>query len=494
MTIVGALTPGLVPMHIGLAEPGSPGAGPRPRPAYGWSERPLQERSALAKGDGVEWAKHRVLPRWLGQESGDCVVALEPGIHHNYGDVERKRFLAGAADRGETALLVSSIGNGNDEPRRNPLFTWDASARMPLDDVSIGGPRLLVGSRPQLADGLGRADRDLGQRLLNRPPDAVWWSLEMEASQWSTGGGTPLPQQVPNGELHPILVDIHGAPVVAAWIPATEDQRWYILPDGTDWNTVIGWLIGHALPVYAPGALRRARHATFIDLDLQTPDEFRARQGLSNLDDEYAERKAVLQEGLRHAEERATPVRNGLLYGTGEELVAAVAQVLADAGLTITDLDRELGATESADLLATDGPERRLIEVKSAGGSAGEKLVDFLRKHLETWPTLRPGLSVGGGVLIVNHQHKLPPQERTATVYDRKAFVDSLAWPVLSTGQLYAWWRVADWQAIRDAIIGPAGGNALASSADLAASVAPGPGQPPESGRRVWRWRSRSTG
>lgn len=30
--------------------------------------------------------------------------------------------------------------------------------------------------------------------------------------------------------------------------------------------------------------------------------------------------------------------------------------------------------------------------------------MDFLRKHLETWPALRPEVPVDGGVLVVNHQ------------------------------------------------------------------------------------------
>jgi hypothetical protein len=38
---------------------------------------------------------------------------------------------------------------------------------------------------------------------------------------------------------------------------------------------------------------------------------------------------------------------------------------------------------------------------------------------------------VGGGVLIVNHQHTRDPAERAAAVYSRPEFVDALTLPVL---------------------------------------------------------------
>lgn len=52
------------------------------------------------------------------------------------------------------------------------------------------------------------------------------------------------------------------------------------------------------------------------------------------------------------------------------------------------------------------------MEVKSVSGNASEKLVEAIRRHLQTWPRVRPAEPVGGGVLIVNHQHKLDPDER----------------------------------------------------------------------------------
>ncbi|MDT5029378.1 MAG: hypothetical protein QOE61_5804 [Micromonosporaceae bacterium] len=143
-------------------------------------------------------------------------------------------------------------------------------------------------------------------------------------------------------------------------------------------------------------------------------------------------------------------------YGTGDELVDAVAAVLSAAGLHTVNLDEVLGGTASADLLVSaDGaPPRCLVEVKAAGGAAQEKLVGHLQRHLDTWPQLRPDMPVTGGVLVVNHQHKLHPSERPAQVYSRPEFVASLPVTVLSTVELFGWWRVGDWQAIRTAVLG----------------------------------------
>ena len=141
------------------------------------------------------------------------------------------------------------------------------------------------------------------------------------------------------------------------------------------------------------------------------------------------------------------------IYGTGSELVDAVATVLTAAGLTVSDLDELLGDTSSADLLVSIGSNRRLVEVKSAGGNAGEKLVVALDRHLQTWPAIRPSEPVSGGVLVVNHQHKLDPSERSAEVFSRTEFVATLTVTVLSSRQLFDWWRVSDWESVRRAVM-----------------------------------------
>lgn len=133
-----------------------------------------------------------------------------------------------------------------------------------------------------------------------------------------------------------------------------------------------------------------------------------------------------------------------MFYGTGDTLVDAVATVLRAAGFEVVGLDEELGDTRSADLLATLGDHRRLIEVKSEGRNASESLVNDLRRHLQTWPGLRPEHPVGGGVLVVNHQHRLPPSDRSPTVFSRTEFVATLTEPVISVRDLFDWWRTED--------------------------------------------------
>jgi hypothetical protein len=54
--------------------------------------------------------------------------------------------------------------------------------------------------------------------------------------------------------------------------------------------------------------------------------------------------------------------------------------------LAVTELDEEVGATKSADLLASDSQTRRLVEVKAASCAALERIVSHLDRHLGSWP------------------------------------------------------------------------------------------------------------
>jgi hypothetical protein len=405
-------------------------------------------------------------------ESSDCAAALEPGIYHNRGASERDRYIAGAGRRGETAVLISTIGDAG-STRRNPLSVYDASVSLSLESGSVCGRRLPSGTTVSLADSLNRADRDLALRLKNRPP-GVWWALKLEASQVVfDGSGGPLGAVGPDGNLTPLLADGLGDPVAAVWTSHEVDLRWYIVPDRTDWPTVIGWLVEQALPAYVPGALRRARSRPEADQDLQTAEEAGARQALADLEERYERDKAALEQRLRSAAEEAAPVRDGLLYGTGGELVEAVRAVLAAAGFEVHDLDAELGGTKSADLLAIRDGSRCLIEVKSASGNAAEGLADNLRRHISTWPTLEPAQQpLTHSALIVNHQCRRPPGDRSGQVYTRAEFVAALPFPVLSARRLFDWWRASDWPAITNAI--------LPSAPQSPPDSAPAPGQQPQ--------------
>jgi hypothetical protein len=269
--------------------------------------------------------------------------------------------------------------------------------------------------------------------------------------------------------------------VVAAWTPLSGDQRWYVIPEATDWATILDWLVQRALPAFVPASLRRVRSPHFVDPDLQTADELVARQALAGLEARYTEDKLTLEGDLRRAEAAAEPIRYGLLYGSGADLVAAVEAVLTAAGLTTVDLDKELGGTKSADLLVHAGTQRVLVEVKAVSGAAPESLVGHLQRHLTTWPQLRPHEPADGGVLIVNHQHKLYPAERSATVYSRPEFVAALTVPVISTVELFGWWRTRGWALIRATVLG-----AKSATTDPAAGT-PAAGAAPPRRRRWWQ-------
>jgi hypothetical protein len=133
-------------------------------------------------------------------------------------------------------------------------------------------------------------------------------------------------------------------------------------------------------------------------------------------------------------------------------LEAAVARVLSDAGFDVTHLDELLGRTASADLLVVQADRRRLVEVKRASGNASERLVDDAKRHLATWPELRPDIEVEGILLIVNHQATAHPLDRSPEVYSRSEFVRSLTVPVMTTLQLYDAWRQSDFGAIRETV------------------------------------------
>lgn len=484
MTRVSSPASGLVPLHIGQPEPGSE----QERMLLEQRER-TRDRFGLQRlfrvPGNLDWHKHGLGPRWLGRDTSDCAVALEPSSLHNQGAGEWDRFFAGTRLGGELALVISVIGDADVDSPRSVLSNVDSSVHLSKTFTSVDGRRLPAGARLEIAPGLSPADRDLAIRLLTRPADAPWWSLGLTGAHVERGDGSGSQTYEAEGLLHPILVDALGEPVVAAWTPPSGDQRWYIVPDATDWDNLLGWLTHRALPEYVPSALRRARSPHFVDPDLQTAGELAARHALEELQAHYASEKTRIERELRDAESRAEPVRCGLLYGTGAELVRAVAAVLNDAGLRTVDLDEELGATKSADLLVSvDGPPRRLVEVKAASGPAQEHLVGHLQRHLDTWPQLRPDEPVTGGVLIVNHQHKLPPTERAPRVYSRPEFVAALPVPVLSAVQLFHWWRASDWGAIRTAMLGSSTPPAAVPTTPEEATAKPA--EPPSTRRRRW--------
>lgn len=424
-----------------------------------------------------------IFRRGVGERAGVAGDVVERGPDYPAGlpgeagadraDVDELAALVGGAE-GQSAegvsVSTSREGGQDDSFGRSPDGVLDPT-RVPSGAVSGVGPfrddafdlgrwsinarRLSVGARPRLADGLGPADQDLGKRLLGRPDGAQWWTLALANTALESGTGYGV-QKVfpPPGALEPILVDPVGKPVVAAWIPAHQNQRWYIVPDAIKWASVIDWLVQQAIPYYIPDAPRRFRTAGFVDPAWETPREQRAREAIAAMEIRHLEERARLEAEREDARRAAEGVRDGLLWGSGGELVRAVEQVLSDAGISTIDLDASEKGTWSADLLASAAGPARLIEVKSEGGRAKEALVGDLVKHLGTWRTERPEEPVSGGTLIVNYQRKIAPVQREPHVYSRQEFVKSLTVKVVGSIDLFRWWKDSDWPAIREAVLG----------------------------------------
>jgi hypothetical protein len=401
----------------------------------------------------IDWAALGFTPRWVGEDSSEAVAALEPNLFHDRGADEWRRFLAGAESRAELALAVSLVGSAA-EPAYRPLGGLRAGVTLPGGDgSSVGGERLALASPPEPAPDLGRADRDLALRLAGaRPSELPWWHLELAGFEEYRGGY--IAESGPEGTLLPLLVSRAGEVVAAVWTSPDNAIRHYVLPYLPSYVPILQWLSEQAIPEFVPTAARRMRTSLAGEAALQTGAEVAALAELADLEADYDRRRNELQARVDSAAAEANEVRDPLLYGSGGSLVAAVHRVLTDAGVAIRDLDELLGTTANADLLASWRDRNILIEVKSATGNAPERLAEAPSRHLATWPQLRPQIPVEGVVLVVNHQSKTHPLDRSPQPYSRTEFIDSLAFPVISAMQLFGWWRRGDHEAIRSAFFG----------------------------------------
>jgi hypothetical protein len=314
------------------------------------------------------------------------------------------------------------------------------------------------------------------------PPAVRWWSLTLAGSTVERIDG--VYRHEPQGKLVPLLVSPADEVVAAVWISPDESMRQYCLPWMSTWAPIVDWLAQRAIPEFVPAAARRIHARLGEEPALQTTAELSARAALDQFDAESATRRAELEAAVDWAIAAADDVRHGLLFGTDKTLVVAVARVLTDSGCTVTDVDQLLGATINADLLVSHAGRHRLIEVKSASGNAGEKLVEAPRKHLATWPELQPQIPVEGITMVVNHQIRTHPIERSPEVYSRIEFVRALAdIRVVSCVELHNLWRAGNFEAMRERVFTEAHTGSLEDSHDTPQMATP---------RRPW-WRRRPT-
>jgi len=396
--------------------------------------------------DTLDWSAEGFEPRWLGHESSDCAVSFDPSIFSGHGADEQRRFTEGLRSRSDLGIVIWTAGR-DDNPAStgfNPFGGGDSVLTSLESQVTC--KRLPLGVQASVADGLVAADRDLALRLRNDPRISQWWELDLRRLQAEFPDGMTRVSPAP-ARLVPLLHDRTGA--ILAGVAVVDGQRWYFLPRGADPVGLLRWLMQHALPTWAPEALRAARRSTSVDEELQTPTERSLRADLAELETTYSRGREAIEVELSRATAEADTVRTGLLYGRGAELEDAVARALRTGGLRVQALDVLLGGTKSADLLVEHGGKRWIVEIKSTSGAAKESFVADLARHQETWPELRPDLTIAGGVLIVSHHLTAAPNERPIPIYSRPEFVASLRVPVIGARTIFDRWRDQDAPAVR---------------------------------------------
>lgn len=443
------------------------------------------QRSPLTS-ESINWDELGMTPRWLGDDSSECVAAIQPKNMLNRGSAEWARFLNGAQQRSEVALVISMVG-GSEE--RSDFF-GGPTAHVDLPAAmfnSVGGPRIALASPPKVADGLGQADRDLALRVVNirqRDSWSHWWSLHLSGAHVEPGGGGPGRNMGPTGTFTPLLSSAAGEVVAGVWVSADGAVRHYVIPWLSSWKSVLDWLSRYAIPEYVPTAKRRIHTRIGEAPELQTEKEQAALSELARLEAEYSTRRIQFVQAVADAQAEAEPLRHDLLFGSGDTLKDAVRKVLEDAGLAVEDVDTLLGQTGNTDLLVTVDGRHRLVEVKWASGGASEGLVGDALRHLNTWPQFRPDIAVEGITLIVSSQSKLHPLDRNPAVYTRREFVESLTIPVVGIMDLFNAWRARDFDKIRAVVLGEPIAARNPTPAEPAEVVST---SPPKSKRGRWR-------
>lgn len=445
----------MLPFHIGLNTPSHWDEIESRQREAGEDAAPYlrdQRRPTLA-AENQAWADRDIDVRWIGQDTVDCVVALQPGFYHGNGAEEYKRFVQGAKQRGELAISITTPTQPSGiMPGYSNILGGGSTIHLGGWNSSVSVSPLGQNSRVQLAEGVHGADRDLALRLVGEK--LQWSTLELNGSTTHSGSGGPVRVYAAEGNLDPIVVTPLGEPVVAAWVSPDSAERLYIVPHNVEWDVVTDWLLDQALPERNPAALRRHHMLKTVPAELQTNSERDADAALMAFDAEVSERRAALAQALETARGAANGMRNGLLYGRGHELEAAVTRALREAGIDVEQLDVYLGETASADLLCTLGVRSVLVEVKSVGGNASESLYAALVKHVDAWNANPSRQAIDGGILVVNHEHKKQPAERSQRPYTRKAFIDSQKHPIVTAVELFDAWRTGDWARVRALVFG----------------------------------------
>ena len=199
----------------------------------------------------MQWSALGFEPRWVGFDTADCVAALQPSIFSGHGADEFNLFRQGAESRGETALVISPIGQLDGGETRNAFSTHDDSVYLGRVQSTIGSQPLGKGARVRAVGGLGDADGQLALRLLSCNPALRWQGLALHGVTLEAYDGTV--HHPAQGTLEPIIETELGEPVVAAWVSPDGVERRYVVPSETPWPVLLKWLLEQALPEFVPG-------------------------------------------------------------------------------------------------------------------------------------------------------------------------------------------------------------------------------------------------
>jgi len=360
------------------------------------------------------------------QDTSRCVAAIRPELNSR-ADL---RFREGGKSRAEAILLLVEV------PGFGGNFNVDSGS------FYLGHTPLPAGVEVHLVENLDSTDRDLAIRLSQQTP-ARW--AHIAAEPWTAPGEIV-------GFFDPLLVDDLREPLCAVWETDDGSERWYFLPPGCDWGPVLDWLVIAAIPRYIPDAVYRTRPSEAITEAFMTSDELELASQLAEFERTTEERRTDLTKALSTAQQKASGVRNPLLFGKGHTLKKAVKSILEECDFEVEDLDDSLGEGMSADLVARLNNRYWLVEVTSSSGPPSETEWTKLGGHLKIWPTLRDE-KLSGGVLIINNHHRQQPGKRP-TPYVRQAFLEALDAPVITTTQIVRWWRDQDCAALQAAVTG----------------------------------------
>lgn len=340
------------------------------------------------------------------------------------------RFFEGADKRDEPAIVILEVVTDTAIVITHPETGRQIQATPLPEDPAV-----------ELWTELEPRDKEFGEQvLLNRNPELPLFAVSTISEEM----------------IKPVLVDGLQTPVVAMWVPK-RNQVWYIVPREPNWSGIVRWLVSRAIPTLVPEVAARVRGLSPPEDRFLARDEREHAEAVARFDQHMEEERADLVRALEAAQERASEVRDRLLYEDGEELVTGVRTVLASCGFSLESLDEQFGGGRSSDLLATRQGKHWLIEVRGKIGPARESDVADVVKHRTTWPNLRSEL-LEGSVLVVNHQRQVPVSRRQQAPYERPEFVqalESFGVTVIGTMALCEWWAGEDCNSIVQAITGP---------------------------------------